>query len=107
MTHVSTHLLNASTGHPATGVTVTLTDATGALLAQTTTDHDGRVNNLTDTTLSGIHRLTFDTAPYFATQTIISFYPEIIITFNITNPTAKYHVPVLLSPYSYTTYRGS
>jgi 5-hydroxyisourate hydrolase len=107
MTHLSTHLLNAVTGRPAVGVTVTLTDAVGALLAQSTTDNDGRVNSLTDTTLSGTYRLTFDTASYFAAQAITGFYPEIIISFEITNTTSKYHVPVLLSPYSYTTYRGS
>ncbi|CAN5524725.1 hydroxyisourate hydrolase [soil metagenome] len=107
MTHVSTHLLNAVTGRPAVGVTVTLTDAAGALLAQATTDDDGRVDSFTDATVSGVHRLTFDTASYFAGQAIVGFYPEVIIAFDITDAAAKYHVPVLLSPYSYTTYRGS
>jgi len=107
MTHVSTHLLNAVTGRPAAGVAVTLTDAAGALLAQATTDDDGRVHSLTDATLSGVYRLTFDTASYFAAQAMAGFYPEVIISFEITDAAGKYHVPVLLSPYSYSTYRGS
>ena len=107
MTHVSTHVLNAVTGRPAAGVAVTLTDAGGALLAQAATDDDGRVSSLTDETLSGVHRLTFDTASYFAAQSIVGFYPEVIISFEITDTAAKYHVPVLLSPYAYSTYRGS
>ncbi|MET0901303.1 MAG: hydroxyisourate hydrolase [Mycobacterium sp.] len=107
MTHVSTHVLNAVTGRPAAGVAVTLTDRDGALLAQATTDDDGRVSSLTDETLSGVYRLTFDTASYFAAQAIVGFYPEVIIAFEITDAATKYHVPVLLSPYAYSTYRGS
>jgi 5-hydroxyisourate hydrolase len=107
MTHVSTHILNAVTGRPAAGVAVTLTDTTGALLAQVTTDEDGRVSSLTDAALSGVYRLTFDTASYFAGQAVVGFYPEVIISFEITDPSTKYHVPLLLSPYAYSTYRGS
>jgi 5-hydroxyisourate hydrolase len=107
MTHVSTHILNAVTGRPAAGVAVTLTDTDGALLGQASTDADGRVNSLADVPLSGSYRLTFDTASYFAAQAIAGFYPEVIISFDITDPAGKYHVPLLLSPYAYSTYRGS
>lgn len=107
MTHVSTHVLDAVTGRPATGVAVMLSDAEGAVLADTHTDDDGRVGDLYIGELSGLHRLRFDTAAYFAGLRIPSFYPEIVIAFEIDDVTTKYHVPVLLSPYAYSTYRGS
>lgn len=107
MTHVSTHVLNATTGRPGVGVAVTLTDSSGSLLAQATTDDDGRVASLTDAPLTGVHRLTFDTASYFAAQGVAGFYPEVTISFEITDSAGKYHVPLLLSPYAYSTYRGS
>ncbi|CAN5344823.1 hydroxyisourate hydrolase [soil metagenome] len=107
MTHVSTHILDAVTGRPAAGVAVTLTDSTGTIVAQAVTDDDGRVSSLTDAPLSGVYRLTFDTASYFAAQAVVGFYPEVIISFEITDAATKYHVPLLLSPYAYSTYRGS
>ena len=107
MTHLSTHVLNAVTGQPAVAVPVTLTDATGALVTQAVTDQDGRIGTLAPEDLSGVYRLTFDTAAYFVAEGIVGFYPEIVITFEITDPASKYHVPVLLSPYAYSTYRGS
>ncbi len=107
MTHVSTHVLNAVTGQPAVAVPVTLTDSTGALITQSVTDQDGRIGSLTAEELSGVYRLTFDTAAYFVAQGIVGFYPEIVIAFEISDPAGKYHVPVLLSPYAYSTYRGS
>jgi 5-hydroxyisourate hydrolase len=54
-----------------------------------------------------VFRLRFDTATYFAAQGITGFYPEIVIAFEIADAAAKHHVPVLLSPYAYSTYRGS
>ncbi|ANW63755.1 5-hydroxyisourate hydrolase [Mycolicibacterium murale] len=107
MTHVSTHVLNAVTGRPGAGVAVTLTDSAGAILAQAGTDDDGRIASLTDEQLSGVYRLTFDTASYFAAQGVVGFYPEVVISFEITDAAGKYHVPLLLSPYAYSTYRGS
>lgn len=107
MTHLSTHVLNAVTGRPAAGVPVTLTDATGTLLAQVITDADGRITNLPLGELCGVHRLTFDTATYFATEGIIGFYPEIVIAFDVDDPAGGYHIPILLSPFAYSTYRGS
>ena len=107
MTHVSTHVLDAVTGRPATGVAVTLSDAEGTVLADARTDGDGRVADLHTGELSGLYRLRFNTAAYFAGLQMPSFYPEIVIAFEIDNATTKYHVPVLLSPYAYSTYRGS
>jgi 5-hydroxyisourate hydrolase len=54
-----------------------------------------------------VYRLRFDTAHYFTEQGVTGFYPEVVVTFEITNAAGKYHVPLLLSPYSYSTYRGS
>jgi 5-hydroxyisourate hydrolase len=107
MTHLSTHVLDAVTGKPAVAVPVSLTDAEGRLLTQTVTDPDGRIGSLAADSLSGVYRLTFDTKTYFAAQGIVGFYPEIVIAFEVTDPAGRYHVPVLLSPYAYSTYRGS
>lgn len=108
MAHVSTHVLNAVTGHPAVGVPVTLTDADGTLLAAGSTDDDGRIGRLGDDDRSpGVYRLRFDTGAFFAAHGIVAFYPEIVIAFTVTDPAGTYHVPVLLSPYAYSTYRGS
>lgn len=104
---LSTHVLDAVSGRPATGVPVTLSDAHDDELASAVTDDDGRVASLGDDLAAGVYRLRFDTATYFATQRITGFYPEIVIAFEITDAAARHHVPVLLSPYAYSTYRGS
>ena len=104
---LSTHVLDAVSGRPATGVPVTLLDARDAVLASAATNDDGRIANLGDDLGTGVFRLRFDTATYFAAQGITGFYPEIVIAFEITDAAAKHHVPVLLSPYAYSTYRGS
>ncbi len=104
---LSSHVLDAVTGTPAIGVAITLTDTAGAVLAEATTDDDGRVKSLGDALAPGVYRLRFDTAAYFAAQAVAAFYPEIVIAFEITEPSSHYHVPVLLSPYAYSTYRGS
>jgi 5-hydroxyisourate hydrolase len=107
MTHLSTHVLDAVSGRPAAGITVTLTDAAGATRATAVTDEDGRIASIADPLPTGIYRLTFDTGAYFAARDVPTFYPEVIIAFDITDTDGKYHVPVLLSPYAYSTYRGS
>jgi 5-hydroxyisourate hydrolase len=104
---LSTHVLDAMSGKPAAGVDVTLTDATGAALTTATTNDDGRIAGLGDDLAAGFYRLQFDTGSYFARLDVPTFYPEIVIAFEITDPAGKYHVPVLLSPYAYSTYRGS
>jgi 5-hydroxyisourate hydrolase len=104
---LSTQVLDAVSGRPATGVPVTLLDAHDAVLRDATTDDDGRVASLADHLAAGVYRLRFDTASYFAAARVTGFYPEIVIAFEVTDPAAKYHVPVLLSPFAYSTYRGS
>ena len=104
---ISTHVLDAVSGKPAAGVPVTLLDAGHATLTSAYTDVDGRIAALGAELSLGVYRLTFDTAAYFAAQGVSAFYPEVTITFEITDAAAKYHVPLLLSPYAYSTYRGS
>ena len=108
---VSTHILDAVAGHPAIGVPVTLSavDAAGSwlLVESASTDPDGR-HRFTAATPPGIYRLVFATAPYFAARDIAAFYPEVTITFTVSGePATHFHVPLLLSPYAYSTYRGS
>jgi 5-hydroxyisourate hydrolase len=105
--NLSTHVLDAVSGAPAPGVPVILLDVLDEVLAWATTDDDGRVANLGQDLGAGVYRLRFDTATYFAAKRVAAFYPEIVITFEITDATGKYHVPVLLSPFAYSTYRGS
>jgi 5-hydroxyisourate hydrolase len=104
---LSTHVLDAMSGRPAAGVVVTLTDVRGAPLTSATTNDDGRIASLGDDLPAGLYRLHFDTGGYFARLDVPTFYPEVVIAFDITDPAGKYHVPVLLSPYAYSTYRGS
>ena len=104
---LSTHVLDAVSGTPAVGVPVTLLDADHTVLASSATDDDGRVGRLAETLAAGVYRLRFDTATYFDAKGVEAFYPEIVIAFEITDPGDRYHVPVLLSPFAYSTYRGS
>lgn len=103
---LSTHVLDATAGRPAVGVAVTLT-AAGTAVADGLTDADGRIAELGGQLAAGVYRLHFDTGGYFAAEGIVGFYPEVVIAFEITDLTGHYHVPLLLSPYSYSTYRGS
>jgi 5-hydroxyisourate hydrolase len=104
---LSTHVLNAVTGTPAVAVLVTLTDAGGTALASGRTDDDGRIASLGGQLSEGLYRICFDTGGYFAAAGITTFYPEVTVAFEITDAGAHHHVPLLLSPYSYSTYRGS
>lgn len=104
---LSTHVLDATSGQPARAVAVTLTDATGAVIADGVTNADGRIPSLGAELTAGVYRIRFDTAAYFASVGVTGFYPEIVIAFEITDPTSHHHVPLLLSPYAYSTYRGS
>lgn len=113
MSAVTTHILDVSVGLPAAGVPVGLYFLSGAEwkpLASSVTDTDGRARDLlaSDAILErGTYRLRFDVAAYFRTRSIDSFYPEVTVTFEVRDPGQHYHVPLLLSPYGYTTYRGS
>jgi len=109
---VSTHILDAVAGTPAAGVSVSLSTRDPGdswLLAEAgVTDADGRLRFATETS-GGTYRLTFATGPYFADRGVPAFYPEVVITFAVEADDAPghYHVPLLLSPYAYSTYRGS
>lgn len=109
MSAVTTHVLDAAAGKPATGIAVRLDNADGTTeLGRATTDDDGRARDIGPDQLdAGDYRLTFDTGEYFARTSTDTFYPQVQITFRIVDPTQHYHVPLLLSPFAYSTYRGS
>ena len=106
MTHVTTHILDAMAGAPAVGVEVALTSADGEALGAGTTDADGRLALGPDVLTPGDYSLTFATGPYFAARAIETFYPHVTIAFTIADR-PHLHVPLLLSPFGYSTYRGS
>jgi 5-hydroxyisourate hydrolase len=104
---ISTHVLDAALGRPAAGVPVRLDGPSGSFV-EATTDADGRVTNLAPGALEpGDYRLRFDTGRYFSATGRESFYPEVLVTFTIADAAQHYHVPLLLSPFAYSTYRGS
>jgi 5-hydroxyisourate hydrolase len=106
---LSTHVLDATTGTPAAGIAATLERRAAtrwALVAEGRTDADGRIRQLGDPG-AGVHRITFDTGGYFAGRGVTTFYPEVTVAFDITDPAAHLHVPLLLSPFAFSTYRGS
>jgi 5-hydroxyisourate hydrolase len=110
---ISTHILDTSLGRPAAGVQVTLEQLRGnewQAVGSGVTDADGRARTLlaADTPLTrGTYRLRFEVAPYFAAQGVSSFYPSVEIAFTVAGPAEHYHVPLLLSPFGYSTYRGT
>ena len=113
MNTITTHVLDTSRGRPAAGVPVTLeVEAAGGwkLVGKGTTNADGRISDLlpADSALSGaVYRLIFDTEKYFTAQSVEGFYRQVTIVFTIRDPAQHYHVPLLLSPFGYSTYRGS
>ncbi len=106
MATLSTHVLDTSRGGPAAGVPVSLESATGDPLATGVTDADGRVAPIGGELALGDYRLRFDTTAWFADAGVTGFYPEVVVTFSI-GADEHFHVPLLLSPYGYSTYRGS
>ena len=116
MSGISTHVLDTALGLPAAGIQVTLEREAPDDYAvpwlpcgSALTDPDGRCNPLlpADKVVAGKHRLTFHTAPYFAALELPTLYPEITVTFLVAADGASYHIPLLLSPFGYTTYRGT
>ena len=108
---LSTHVLDASLGQPAAKVPLVLyrraRDAWERVGAGTT-DEDGRCATLAPDGLdAAVYRLVFDTEAYFRAAGISGFYPEVSISFRVTEPERHHHVPLLLSPFAYSTYRGS
>ena len=113
MNQITTHVLDVSLGRPAPNVPVIVErqDAQGDWfeIGRGSTDVDGRVRDLAASAAlcEGNYRLTFNTGAYFAARGIESLYPEIAIVFAVHKPQERYHIPLLLSPYGYSTYRGS
>jgi 5-hydroxyisourate hydrolase len=106
MTSLSTHVLDATSGRPAAGVPLRLERPDGTS-SDAVTDSDGRVAKLADGLAEGVYRLVFDTGAYFAGCGAATFYPQVVVTFAVTGSEQHYHVPLLLSPFAYSTYRGS
>jgi 5-hydroxyisourate hydrolase len=109
---ISTHILDTSRGKPAAAVGVQLALREGDALrvvGRGVTDADGRCKTLLapGPLAVGIYRLSFDVAAYFAAQSLETFYPTVDIHFEVKDPEGHYHVPLLLSPWGYSTYRGS
>ena len=110
---ITTHILDVSIGKPAAGVRVTLArvqDGERSPVGSGVTDADGRLKNLVPSAPgpdAGVFELTFETGPYFTSRDIRAFYPRVTVTFEITDAKQHYHVPLLISPFGYSTYRGS
>jgi len=114
MSGISCHVLDTSLGRPAKGLGIVLercVDQADAWVrvSQATTNADGRALGLcgSDPLSPGPHRITFETGPYFAEQGQPVFYPEVRVTFVVAETGENYHIPLLLSPFGYSTYRGS
>jgi 5-hydroxyisourate hydrolase len=114
MAHISTHILNIAQGQPAKNVPVRLErrDATGnwRLLTSARTDQDGRCAELLpekERLTPGLYRLGFETATYFSACKLDGLYPLIEVTFQVRKGQKRFHLPLLLSPNGYTTYRGT
>jgi 5-hydroxyisourate hydrolase len=111
---ITTHVLDTSRGRPASGVAVKLERETAhggwQEIGTGATDADGRARDLLPDGFAlseGAYRLSFATGPYFAAQEIETFYREVLIVFTVSDAAQHYHVPLLLSPFGYSTYRGS
>jgi 5-hydroxyisourate hydrolase len=112
MSGITTHVLDTASGKPAAGVWVTLSVRDqGSLreLARARTDSDGRVRDfeLAEPLAQGNYRLTFEVAAYFESRGTAAFFEQITLEFAVRDARQHYHVPLLLSPFGYTTYRGS
>lgn len=108
MSGLSTHVLDAVSGTPAVGIRVALFRGDEGEVATATTDADGRVPELLPGPIAvGTYRLSFDTGSYFEVLHTATFYPEVSVSFTVTDPDSHHHVPLLLSPFAYSTYRGS
>lgn len=109
---ITTHVLDTALGRPAAGVPITLERAAGASWAPVgsgVTDADGRLRTLTPQgpVEPGTYRIRFDTATYFSSTSTTGFFPVVEIQFLVHDGAQHYHVPLLLSPFGFSTYRGS
>lgn len=112
MSQITTHILDTTLGRPAAGVTIVLYEKSGPdwlEVARGVTNQDGRIPNLLNQELLlplGVYRMNFDVQSYFEQLGVESFYPTVDIVFTIKTQ-EHYHVPLLLNPFGYSTYRGS
>jgi 5-hydroxyisourate hydrolase len=110
---ITIHVLDTGRGKPAASVTVILEQADGEEwreVAKGKTDNNGRIDNIlpkNKPVVAGIYRITFDSGAYYAESKTKTFYPRITVYFEIVDPNEHYHIPLLLSPFGYSTYRGS
>jgi len=114
MSPITSHVLDAAAGKPAQGIAVVIEIRQDpdrwTELARGVTDRDGRIAQFAPPLLSlnpGVYRLRFATAAYFTASGVHGFYPEVDVIVQIDDPAQHYHIPLLLSPFCYTTYRGS
>jgi 5-hydroxyisourate hydrolase len=110
---ITCHVLDTSIGRPVRSLSVQLAvlepDQRWVVLATRTTDADGRITDLLapGDLQARMYRLVFDTGSYLAASGRPAFYPEVVVTFSVSSASEHYHVPLLLSPFGYSTYRGS
>jgi 5-hydroxyisourate hydrolase len=111
MSPITTHVLDLALGRPAAGVSVTLERAGEGgwvELGAAKTDANGRTGDLARAPIeAGIHRLLFATGDYFAAQQVTAFHPSVTVSFEVKDPAQHHHVPLLVAPFGYSTYRGS
>jgi len=114
MSAITTHVLDTALGRPAAGARVSLDrrdeDGRWTSLCEAETDQDGRARHLMPSgapLMPGVYRLTFDTGRYFGLRSVPTLYPAVVIVFETVADQAHYHVPLLVSPFGYSTYRGS
>jgi len=112
MSAITSHVLDTSLGKPAAAVSVSLAfleDGSFVELGRGETDRDGRVKQLLGTRelTVGLYRLRFETGAHYRTAGRDSFFERVELQFHVTDPSQHYHVPLLLSPFGYSTYRGS
>lgn len=114
MSAITTHVLDTSRGRPASGLHIMLEQLDRRdewqRMGQGVTDHEGRLRTLAPgdrPPAAGVYRLVFDTRGYFDAQQVRAFYPSVVVTFEVLDGGGHYHVPLLLSPFGYSTYRGT
>lgn len=112
MSAITTHVLDVSRGRPASGVAVVLERVSApqpGAQSRASTDADGRVKAFAPvpSVRPGTYRLTFEVGPYFSAAGVEAFYSRVVVEFEVRDPSQHYHVPLLLSPFGYSTYRGS
>lgn len=114
MSPITTHILDTTSGRPGAGIPVVLERKTHSsgwqAISEGITDVDGRINDLIahgEAFLPGHYRLLFETGAYFLMKNVECFFPQVVVAFVVKDSQQHFHVPLLLSPFGYTTYRGS